>query len=64
MSDINLGKLAENIISSYIKANIPQIRYLSYDTFRTDNKKIHAPFDGLLFSNNANKNTLKELIKR
>lgn len=49
INDINLGKLAENIISSYIKTNIPQIRYLSYDTFRTDNEKIHAPFDGLLF---------------
>ena len=63
INDINLGKLAENIISSYIKINIPQIQYLSYDTFRADNEKIHAPFDGLLFSSNVNRNILKELLE-
>lgn len=60
--DTKIGKLAENIISSYIKANIPQIHYLSYDKFRTDNSIIHAPFDGLLFSNNVDTIILDELI--
>jgi len=60
--DTELGKLAEDIFTSYIKQNLQQIAYLSYDDIRTNNFKKHAPFDGLLFNNNININTLKELI--
>lgn len=62
--DTNLGKLAENIISSYIKISIPQIRYLSYDDFRKDGFTKHAPFDGLLFANNINEVVLNGMIDK
>lgn len=60
-NDTKLGKLAEDIISSYIKSKIPHVQYLSYDDFRTNNFKKHAPFDGLLFLSSIDVNTLKEI---
>lgn len=60
-NDTKLGKLAEELVTAYIKSNIPSISYLSYDDFRTNNFKKHAPFDGLIFSNKININILKSL---
>jgi hypothetical protein len=60
-NDTKLGKLAEEIVTGYIKLNIPNISYLSYDNFRTNNFKKHAPFDGLIFSNEIDINILKAL---
>lgn len=48
--DTELGKLAENIVEGYIKTNMKDITYLSYDDFRKDEFKKHAPFDGLIYS--------------
>lgn len=60
VKDTKNGKLAEDIIESYIKKNIKNIIYLSYDEFRSNNYKKHAPFDGILF----NKDTEKEKVKK
>lgn len=62
-NDTKLGKLAEDIFESYVKQNIKHLTYLSYDDIRTNNFKKHAPFDGLLFNNNVNIDTLREIIK-
>ncbi|WNL34475.1 hypothetical protein QT384_10215 [Arcobacter cryaerophilus gv. pseudocryaerophilus] len=48
--DTELGKLAENIVEGYIKTNMKDITYLSYDDFRKDEFKKHAPFDGLIYN--------------
>lgn len=61
-NDTKLGKLAEDIVAAYIKSNIANISYLSYDDFRTNNFKKHAPFDGLIFSNNINIEILKSIM--
>lgn len=60
-NDTKFGKLAEEVVTGYIKLNILNISYLSYDNFRTNNFKKHAPFDGLIFSNEIDINILKAL---
>ncbi|MCM1194629.1 MAG: hypothetical protein NC332_01705 [Firmicutes bacterium] len=47
LADTELGKLAEDVVITVLrKLNI--YGYYSYDSFRTDEFKIHAPFDGIL----------------
>lgn len=45
----NQGKIAENFFSDFINSISDDISYLSYDEFRGDRFKKHAPIDGLLF---------------
>ena len=63
-SDSSIGKLAEDIIENYIKENRPDIIYFSYDKFRANNFKKHAPFDGLLFSKEIDKEIVNRFIKK
>lgn len=62
--DTKLGKLAEDIFASYIKKHMSHLTYLSYDDFRTNNFKKHAPFDGVIFNNSVNITILKTLIDK
>ena len=55
MADTSLGKIAEALFESYV--NQFNITYLSYDNFRTNNLEKHAPFDGLIFSNEKTEGT-------
>lgn len=41
--DTNLGKIAEEVFEIYIKNNKPWTKYLSYDSFRTNNFKKVPP---------------------
>lgn len=43
------GKIVEDMFKNFIDAHSRGIAYLSYDTFRSDVFKKHAPFDGFLF---------------
>ena len=61
-NDTKLGKLAEGVVSAYIKTTMPHVQYLSYDDFRTNNFKKHAPFDGLLFLDSVPTLVLKNII--
>lgn len=57
-NDSNLGKMAEKAVENYLNKNNDNYYYLSYDSFRNDDFKKHAPFDGLYIS----KDTTKEKI--
>ncbi len=59
-----MGKLSEDIVSAYIKKNISHISYISYDSFRTNGFKTHAPFDGLIFNTASNVDILKDITKK
>ena len=63
-SDTKLGKLAENIIEMYIKKNLSNVFYLSYDDFRNNNYKKHAPFDGIVVNKAVGGKVLKSFIDR
>lgn len=56
------GKLAEYALEQYLERQT-SIRYLSYDKFRSDNFKKHAPFDGLIFSAHQRKDVLDQCIE-
>ena len=56
------GKLAEYALEQYLKRQT-SIRYLSYDKFRKDNFKKHAPFDGLIFSVHQKEDVLDQCIE-
>ncbi len=45
------GKIAEKAVELYFEnvKSKTNIRYISYDTFRNDDSKKHAPFDGILY---------------
>lgn len=62
MADTSLGKIAESIFEKYI--NLFSIVYLSYDDFRENNFEKHAPFDGLLFSNDKLENEIKTFTNK
>ena len=62
-NDTSIGKKAEDIIEYYVKKNINDLLYISYDDFRNDNFEKHAPFDGLLLSKNFNKEELFRIIQ-
>lgn len=49
-ADTQLGKMAEDVVMATLET-IGINDYHSYDCFRTDNFKSHAPFDGVLCSN-------------
>lgn len=50
LADTKIGKFAEDVVITILdKLNIDG--YYSYDSFRTDNFKSHAPFDGILSKN-------------
>lgn len=47
ISNTMQGKIVEEVFKEYITRN-GDLCFISYDEFRTDNFKKHAPFDGLL----------------
>lgn len=49
-ADTQLGKLAEDVVMATLSA-IGINNYYSYDGFRNDNFKLHAPFDGVFCAN-------------
>ena len=49
-ADTELGKFAEDAVITALKV-LGLNYYHSYDSFRSDNFKLHAPFDGLLIKN-------------
>lgn len=53
------GKLAEEVVETYLKS-VRHLCYISYDEFRKDGKRKHAPFDGLLYDSESG---LQEAIK-
>lgn len=54
LADTKLGKFAEDVVITVLnRLNIKG--YYSYDSFRTDNFEIHAPFDGILSENFDNR---------
>lgn len=55
------GKMAEYVLEKYLEKKT-DIRYISYDKFRRDDYKKHAPFDGLIYSVKASADVLRELI--
>jgi hypothetical protein len=61
-SDTNLGKLAEEVLEDFFRAHLPNIEYLSYDTFRSNNYEKHAPFDGIVYSKNISAEVLSVFI--
>lgn len=54
--DTELGKIAEWCVEKYIKENIKNLNLLTYDDFRINNFKKHAPLDCLLFSEKGKQN--------
>jgi len=54
IKDTMLGKMAEDAFISALK-KVDIGFYHSYDSFRNDNYKLHAPFDGLLIGNLSKK---------
>lgn len=56
------GKLAEYALEQYLEQQT-SIRYLSYDKFRKDDFKKHAPFDGLIFSIKQKREILNQCTK-
>lgn len=62
--DTSLGKLAEVSFEFYLKNNLKNVDFLSYDNIRTDEFLKHAPFDFLLFNKNINKVLLQTFINK
>ena len=55
------GKMAEYVLEKYLERET-DVRYVSYDKFRNDDYKKHAPFDGLLYSVKTTTDILEKLI--
>lgn len=55
------GKIAEYVLEKYLEMET-DVRYVSYDKFRNDDYKKHAPFDGLLYSVKTTTDILEKLI--
>lgn len=55
------GKMAEYVIERFLREN-SRYRYNSYDSIRTDGYKKHAPFDGIICSQDITEDVLKEAI--
>lgn len=55
------GKMAEYVLERYLETET-NVRYISYDKFRKDDYKKHAPFDGLLYPVEITTDVLKNLI--
>ncbi len=60
--DISQGKLAEKIVESYLK--LLEVIYISYDSFRNNHLKKHAPFDVILVNKNVKPDLLKYAIEK
>lgn len=59
--DTKQGKQAEQAVSLFFSKYHTSVKYISYDTIRTDNFLKHAPFDGVLVNcNKVSKTTLAE----
>ncbi len=63
-ADTNIGKLAENIFEQYLEKQIRSLRFFSYDSFRKDNFRKHAPFDGIILRNNYDKNIVRTYARK
>lgn len=50
--DTKQGKQAEQAVSLFFSKYHTSVKYISYDTIRTDNFLKHAPFDGVLVDYN------------
>jgi len=61
MRDTAKGKTAELVLEYYLKYKT-DVRYLSYDNFRRDGYKKHAPFDGLIFNSSIDIELLNSCI--
>lgn len=57
-ADTSIGKIAESIVEFYIFNNLKNIIIESYDSFRVDDFKKHAPFDSLIYNKDIDRNTL------
>lgn len=55
------GKRAEYVIERFLREN-SRYRYKSYDAIRADGYKKHAPFDGIISSQDIKEDVLKEAI--
>lgn len=59
--DAKQGKQAEQAVSLFFSKYHTSVKYISYDTIRTDNFLKHASFDGLLVDcNKVSKTILAE----
>jgi hypothetical protein len=63
LKDTQQGKVAEGIVSDYL-VEVLKIKYLSYDSFRSNNFEKHAPFDGLIITEKTSKEDIKEGINK
>ena len=63
IKDTIQGKKAE-LVFEHIINKISKIRFISYDSFRKDEYKKHAPFDGLLVRNEVSEDILSNTIKK
>ena len=61
--DTIMGKTAEIVIEAFFKQYC-QLVYLSYDKFRADEFEKHAPFDGLLYSPETDRQVVASFIQR
>jgi hypothetical protein len=61
--DTKIGKIAESEFEKYVNNydTINSYQYISYDSFRNDNYKNHAPFDGLYLSKNIDEKSLNTI---
>lgn len=57
-ADTSIGKLAEEIFVEYLKKNLTKIIFFTYDSFRKDNYKKHAPFDGIILKKNYDRDNI------
>lgn len=71
ISDSKIGKQAEAVFEKFVNIENNQYFYLSYDDFRTDNFKNHAPFDGLYINKDTSiqqiesiKNKINNIMKK
>lgn len=63
--DTKQGKQAEQAVSLFFSKYHTSVKYISYDTIRTDNFLKHAPFDGLLVDcNKVSKTILAEKFEK
>ncbi len=62
LADTAQGKMAEFVLENYLEKKT-DVRYLSYDKFRADEFRKHAPFDGLIYSVSVKQDDLNECIR-
>lgn len=63
--DTKQGKQAEEAVSLFYSKYQSNVKYISYDTIRTDNYSKHAPFDGVLINTkNVTDKTITEIFAK